>query len=36
MNSGSTNGAIENKDEVIKVIINLDGKIQTIDLKNEQ
>lgn len=36
MNSGSTNGAIENKDEVIKVIINLDGNIQRIDLKNEQ
>lgn len=34
--SGGTGGAIENKDEIIKVIINLDGKIQTIELKNEQ
>lgn len=33
--SSSTNGAIENKDEVIKVTINLDGNIQTIDLKNQ-
>lgn len=31
--SGGT-GAIENKDEVIKVNINIDGKIQTIELKN--
>lgn len=30
--SGSKGGAIEDKDEVIKVAINLDGKIQTIDL----
>jgi hypothetical protein len=36
MNSGSTGGAIENKDEVIEVTINLDGNIQTIELKNEQ
>lgn len=36
LNSGSTNGEIENKDEVIEVTINLDGKIQTIELKNEQ
>lgn len=36
MNSGGTGGAIENKDEVIEVTINLDGNIQTIELKNEQ
>lgn len=35
INSSSTNGAIENKDEVIKVTINLDGNIQTFELKNE-
>jgi hypothetical protein len=34
MNSGSRGGAIENKDEVIKVTINLDGKIQTVELKS--
>lgn len=28
------NGAIENKDEVIEVVINLDGKIETLELKN--
>lgn len=28
--------AIENKDEIIEVNINLDGKIQTIELKNVQ
>ncbi|MEY7998897.1 hypothetical protein AB8U03_01570 [Clostridium sp. Mt-5] len=33
MTSSSTNGVIEDKDEVIKVTINLDGKIQTIELK---
>lgn len=33
--SSSTNGAIENKDEVIKVTINIDGNVQTIDLKNQ-
>jgi hypothetical protein len=32
--SGGTGGAIENKDEVIKVTINLDGKLETIELKN--
>lgn len=35
MTSSSTNGVIEDKDEVIKVNINLDGKIQTIELKNK-
>ncbi|WP_186430555.1 hypothetical protein [Clostridium sp. BSD9I1] len=34
MKSGGRGQAIENKDEVIKVIINIDGKIQTIDMKN--
>ncbi|OBR95494.1 hypothetical protein CLRAG_08860 [Clostridium ragsdalei P11] len=34
MTSSSTGGATEDKDEVIKVTINLDGKIQTIELKN--
>ena len=34
MKSGSKGGSIDNKDEVIKVTINLDGKIQTIDLNN--
>ncbi|MEQ8198655.1 MAG: hypothetical protein ABRQ27_11720 [Clostridiaceae bacterium] len=34
MKSGGKNGAIEKKDEVIKVTINLDGEIQTIELKN--
>lgn len=29
-------GAIENKDEIIKVNINIDGETQTIELKNEQ
>lgn len=29
-------GSVENKDEILKVDINLDGKIQTIELKNEQ
>lgn len=33
--SSTTGGATENKDEIIKVTINLDGKIQTIELKNE-
>ncbi|MDF2536781.1 MAG: hypothetical protein K0R18_2943 [Bacillales bacterium] len=33
---GSSGGAIENKDEVIKVNISIDGKAQTIDLKNIQ
>ncbi|WP_373845173.1 hypothetical protein [Clostridium sp.] len=36
MSSSSTSGIIEDKNEVIKVTINLDGKIQTIELKNEQ
>ncbi|WP_333886885.1 hypothetical protein [Clostridium sp.] len=34
MTSGSTTGIIEDKDEVIKVNVNLDGNIQTIELKN--
>ncbi|WP_315066551.1 hypothetical protein [uncultured Clostridium sp.] len=33
--SGSTNGAIENKDEIIQVNIDVDGKTQIIELKNE-
>ena len=33
---GGTGGAIENKDEVIEVTINLDGKIQTLELKDVQ
>lgn len=36
MTSSGTGGAIDDKDEVIKVTINLDGKIQTIELKNEK
>ena len=32
----ATGGAIENKDEVIEVTINLDGKIQTLELRNVQ
>lgn len=35
MKSGSTGGAIENEDEVIEVIINIDGNLQTIELRNE-
>ncbi|MDS0525191.1 hypothetical protein NNC19_05815 [Clostridium sp. SHJSY1] len=34
LKSSSTNGAIETKDDVIEVTINLDGNIQTIQLKN--
>jgi hypothetical protein len=34
--SGSTNGAIENKDEIILVNIDVDGKTQIIELKNEK
>lgn len=34
LNSNSTNGAFEKEDEVIEVTINLDGKIETIKLKN--
>lgn len=36
LKSSSTGGAIENKDELVKVSINLDGKIQIIELKNVQ
>jgi len=36
LNSSSTGGAIENKDEIIEVNINIDGKIQIIELKNKQ
>jgi hypothetical protein len=36
MSSGSTNGSIENKDEVIEVTIDIDGELQTFELKNEQ
>lgn len=32
--SGGTGRALENKDEIIKVTINIDGKPQTIKLKN--
>lgn len=35
MKSGSTGGALENEDEVIEVNINIDGNIQTIELKNK-
>ena len=35
MKSSSSGGAIENKDDVIEVSINLDGEIQTFELKNE-
>ena len=35
MKSKSTGGAVEKEDEVIEVTINLDGKIETIKLKNE-
>lgn len=34
LKSGSKGGAIENKDEVIKVTVNLDGKIEKIELRN--
>jgi hypothetical protein len=36
LKSNSTGGAIENKDEIIKVNISIDGKAQTIELKNIQ
>lgn len=36
LKSSSTGGAIENKDEIVKVNINLDGKTQVIELKNVQ
>lgn len=34
LKSNSSGGAIVNKNEIIKVNINLDGKIETIELKN--
>lgn len=34
LKSSAIGGAIEGKNEIIKVNINLDGKIQTIELKN--
>jgi hypothetical protein len=34
LKSSCVGGAIETKDEIIKVNINLDGKTQTIELKN--
>lgn len=34
LKSSSTNGAVGRKDDVIEVTLNLDGKIQTIQLKN--
>lgn len=36
LKSNSTGGAIENKDEVIKVNVSIDGNTQTIELKNVQ
>ena len=33
LKSSSKNGAIENKNEVIEVVINIDGNIETIQLK---
>ena len=34
LKSSSKRGSIENKHEIIKVNINIDGKIQKIELKN--
>jgi hypothetical protein len=34
LKSGRSGGAIENKDEIIKVNISIDGKSQTLELKN--
>ena len=34
--SSSTGGAIENKDDIIEVTVNIDGNIETFELKNEQ
>lgn len=34
--SSAIGGAIENKNEIIKVNINMDGKVETIELKNVQ
>ena len=36
MKSSSSGGAIENKDDVIEVSINIDGDIQTLELKSEK
>lgn len=36
LKSSNIGGAIESKDEVVKVSINLNGKTQTIELKNVQ
>lgn len=36
LKSGGRGGAIENKDEIIKVNIAIDGKARTIELKNIQ
>lgn len=36
LKSSSMGGAIESKDEIIKVNIDQDGEIQTIELKNQQ
>ena len=35
LSSGSSGGAIENRDEIIKVTISLDGKIENIELTNK-
>lgn len=34
--SSSRGGAIESKDDIIKVSVNIDGNIETFELKNEQ
>lgn len=34
--SSSTGGSIENKDDIIEVTVNIDGNIETFELKNEQ
>ena len=34
--SSSTGGTIENKDDIIEVTVNLDGNIDVFELKNEQ
>lgn len=33
--SSATGGAIENKDDIIEVTVNIDGNIETFELKNE-
>lgn len=36
INDGGSGGVFEKKDEIIKVTINVDGKIQSLELKNVQ